>query len=154
MKRSILKKKWAALSCSAALALLLIAGSALAQQSLDANAKVCDDFLSVVIRGGKLDQASKYLADDFIEHNVNLTANSLAEFLPKLKAFEDRGGFGRAGAAGAAPQQRTVFSHDDVVIFISPRPPQDNPNNPGQKIIPTHFDVFRMRGGKISEHWD
>jgi len=135
-------------------ALLLSAGAAVAQQALDANAKFCDDFLATVIRGGKIDQASKYLADDFIEHNVNLTATSRAEFLPKLKALQDRGGFARLAAAGAAQPQRTVFSHDDVVIFISPRPPQDNPNNPGQKMIPTHFDVFRLRGGKIAEHWD
>jgi predicted SnoaL-like aldol condensation-catalyzing enzyme len=142
------------LACGLAAALLLSAGSAMAQQALDANAKLCDDFLTTVIRGGKVDEASKYLADDFIEHNVNLTANSRAEFLPKLKAFQDRGGFARAAAAGAAQPQRTVFSHDDVVIFISPRPPQDNPNNPGQKMIPTHFDVFRIRNGKIAEHWD
>jgi predicted SnoaL-like aldol condensation-catalyzing enzyme len=141
------------LACGLAAALLVSAGPAMAQQALDANAKLCDDFLTTVIRGGKVDEASKYLADDFIEHNVNLTANSRAEFLPKLKAFQDRGGFARA-AAGAAQPQRTVFSHDDVVIFISPRPPQDNPNNPGQKMIPTHFDVFRIRNGKIAEHWD
>jgi predicted SnoaL-like aldol condensation-catalyzing enzyme len=143
-----------ALACSLAAAFMLSAGAAIAQQALDANAKFCDDFLTTVIRGGKIDEASKYLADDFIEHNVNLTANSRAEFLPKLKAFQDRGGFARAGAAGAAQPQRTVVSHDDVVIFISPRPPQDNPNNPGQKMIPTHFDVFRLRNGKIAEHWD
>jgi hypothetical protein len=42
-----------------------------------------------------------------------------------------------------------------VVVFIRPLPDRDDPNNPGQKIPGgSHFDIYKLRNGKISEHWD
>lgn len=133
-------------------------GTARAQEKLDKNAQFCEDFDQRVIIGGKLDEASKYLTDDFKEHNQRLTANGLAEFLEKMKGFQAaRGGGNRGQGRGQAPANanRTVFSHDDVVVFVSPRPERDDPQNPGRKIpASTHFDVYRLRNGKIAEHWD
>ena len=146
--------------------LLLVGAAALAgpataraQEKLDKNAQFCEDFDQHVIIGGRLDEASKYLTEDFKEHNQRLTANGLAEFLEKMKAFQAgrAGGGNRGGGRGqaAAPSNRTVFSHDDVVVFISPRPERDDPQNPGRKIpASTHFDVYKLRNGKIAEHWD
>jgi len=130
--------------------------TARAQEKLDKNAQFCEDFDQHVIIGGKLDEASKYLTDDFKEHNQRLTANSLAEFLEKMKGFQaGRAGGGNRGRGPAAPVARTVFSHDDVVVFIAPRPERDDPQNPGRKIpASTHFDVYKLRNGKIAEHWD
>jgi predicted SnoaL-like aldol condensation-catalyzing enzyme len=128
-----------------------------AQEKLDKNAQFCEDFDQNVILGGKLDEASKYLTDDFKEHNARLTANGLAEFLEKMKAMRasGRGPGGGGRGRGAAPVERTVFSHDDVVVFMRPTPERDDPQNPGRKIpAGTHFDVYRLRNGKIAEHWD
>ncbi len=133
-----------------------------AQEKLDKNAQFCEDFDQHVIIGGKLDEASTYLTDDFKEHNARLTANGLPEFLEKMKAFRagrgagggNRGQGGGAGR-GAPAAQRTIFSHDDVVVFLRPTPERDDPQNPGRKIpAGTHFDVYRLRNGKIAEHWD
>jgi predicted SnoaL-like aldol condensation-catalyzing enzyme len=148
------------LCCSGAAAFLLLAGSAFAQ--MDANAKFCDEFDQTVIIGGKIDQASKYLTDDFKEHNARLTANGLAEFSEKMKGFRAAmagrggGGGGRGrGAAGGPEPVRTVLSKDDLVVFITNTPERDDPNNPGKKLPATsHFDVYKLRGGKIAEHWD
>ena len=142
-------------------------GTARAQEKLDKNAQFCEDFDQNVILGGKLDEASKYLNEDFKEHNQRLTANSLAEFVEKMKGFQaaraggagnrgQGGGGGRQGGAARGPAaNRTVFSHDEVVVFITPQPERPNPQNPGQTIpASTHFDVYRLRNGKISEHWD
>ena len=149
---------------SGAAALLLLSGQpARAQEKLDKTAQFCEDFDQNVIIGGKLDEASKYLTDDFIEHNARLTAHGLADFTAKLKGMRAgrAGGPGRAGGAGrgggpaAAPAARTIFSHDDVVVFIRPLPDRDDPNNPGQKIPGgSHFDIYKLRNGKIAEHWD
>jgi predicted SnoaL-like aldol condensation-catalyzing enzyme len=154
---------------SGAAAVVLLSGPPVrAQEKLDKNAQFCEDFDQNVIIAGKLDEASKYLTDDFIEHNVRLTAHGLAEFTEKMKAFRAnqvgrRGGGGGGGAAGgggrtggqAAPAPRTIFSHDDVVVFMRPLPDRDDPNNPGQKIPGgTHFDIYKLRNGKIAEHWD
>lgn len=149
-----------ATACGAAALLVAGAVSVSAQEKLDKNAQFCEDFDQNVIIMGKLDEAPKYLAADFKEHNVRLTANSLAEFTQKMGAFRagrrggGAGGGGRQGG-GPAPAARTVFSHDDVVIFMRPNPDRDDPNNPGQKIPGgTHFDVYKLVNGKIAEHWD
>jgi len=146
-------------------AVLLFPGRPVAaQEKLDKNAQFCEDFDQNVILGGKIEEASKYLTDDFIEHNVRLTSHGLAEFTEKLKGFRANlagrrggggGGAGRAGGQAAAPAPRTIFSHDDVVVFMRPLPDRDDPNNPGQKISGgTHFDIYKLRNGKIAEHWD
>ena len=151
-----------ALGC-AVVSLAWVAPAA-AQEKLDKNAQFCEDFDQEVIIGGKLDLASKYLTNDFKEHNVRLTANGLNDFVAKMTALRagraggagggNRQGGGRQGG-GAPPAARTIFSHDDVVIFMRPNPDRDDPNNPGQKIPGgTHFDVYKLVGGKISEHWD
>ena len=139
-------------------ALIASPPAARAQERLDKNAQFCEDFDQNVIIGGKLDEAPKYLTEDFKEHNQRLTANNRAEFLEKMKGFQaGRAAGGNRGQGGARPAAaaRTVFSHDDVVIFIAPRPERDDPQNPGRKIpASTHFDVYRLRNGKIAEHWD
>ena len=143
--------------CSS-LAVALWAAPAHAQEKLDKNAQFCEDFDQHVIIGGKLDEASKYLTDDFKEHNARLTANGLPEFLEKMKAMRAGGrgpGGGGRGRGQAAAAERTIFSHDDVVVFMRPTPERDDPQNPGRKIpAGTHFDVYRLRNGKIAEHWD
>ena len=155
---------------SAAAALLFTGRPAMAQEKLDKNAQFCEDFDQNVILMGKVDEASKYLTDDFIEHNAGLTAHGLADFTEKLKTMragrrggaggggggqgQGQGGAGRAGGRGPAGP-RTIFSHDDVVVFMRALPDRDDPNNPGQKIPGgTHFDVYKLRNGKIAEHWD
>jgi predicted SnoaL-like aldol condensation-catalyzing enzyme len=143
-------------------ALCLAPGSVAAQEKLDKNAQFCEDFDQNVIIMGKLDEASKYLTDDFKEHNARLTANGLPEFLDKMKGFQAAraaragGGGTRGGGAARGPApMRTVFSHDDVVVFLTPQPGRPDPNNPGQQLAAsTHFDVYRLRNGKIAEHWD
>src|SRR3954465_12288889 len=110
------KQGAAALLCSLA-AVFLMAPAAAAQEKLDKNAQFCEDFDQNVIIAGKLDEASKYLTDDFMEHNQRLMANGLTEFVQKMTAMRAAqaaraGGAGRGGGRGnGAPRQRTVFSH-------------------------------------------
>jgi predicted SnoaL-like aldol condensation-catalyzing enzyme len=143
------------LLCCTGAAALLLAGSAFAQ--MDANAKFCDDFDKNVIMGGKLDEAPMYLTEDFKEHNLRLTANGLAEFTEKMKGFRAGRGAGRGRGRGPAgpPPERTVLSQGDTVVFITENPERDDPNNPGKKLpASSHFDVYKLRNGKIAEHWD
>jgi predicted SnoaL-like aldol condensation-catalyzing enzyme len=155
------------LACGAVAMLALTPAISSAQEKLDKNAQFCEDFDQEVIIGGKLDLASKYLTDDFKEHNARLTANGLAEFTQKMMAMRagrgNRGGgqaaggqrAGGAGRGAAAPVQRTIFSHDDVVVFLRPIPARPDPANPGKEIAAsTHFDVYKLRDGTIAEHWD
>ena len=151
-------KKFALTGMALAALAFFATGNTPAQEKLDKNAQFCDDFDQTVIIGGKLDQASKYLNDDFIEHNVRLLASGLPDFLEKMKAMQaaaaGRGGGRGRGRGGPAPT-RTVFSHDDVVVFIAVTPARPDPNDASKQLPPsTHFDVYKLKNGKISEHWD
>ena len=94
----------------AAAAFLAVSGGAFAQGRLDAHAQFCDDFDHNVIMGGKIDEASKYLTDDFKEHNARLTADGLQDFIAKLKAM-------RAGAAASPPAQRASLRHPRGIVL-------------------------------------
>jgi predicted SnoaL-like aldol condensation-catalyzing enzyme len=48
-----------------------------------------------------------------------------------------------------------VLSAGDIVVFYTPMPARPDPANPGRMLpASTHFDVWRLRDGKIAEHWD
>ena len=71
------------------------------------------------------------------------------------RAARAGGGGNRGGGARGPAPMRTVFSHDDVVVFLTPQAARPDPNNPGQQLAAsTHFDLYRLRNGKIAEHWD
>ena len=138
--------------------LLLLTGGAFAQETLTGNAKFCDDFDQNVIVMGKLDEASKYLTEDFKEHNIRLDADGLGPFVEKMKemraAQAGRGGGRGRGRGGSAPV-RTAEMSGDLVVFYTLNPPRPDPNNPDKMLPPTtHFDVYKLRNGKIAEHWD
>jgi predicted SnoaL-like aldol condensation-catalyzing enzyme len=137
-------------------AALMVAASALSDPGLDSKAQWCDDFFHNVIVGAKIDQAAKYLTEDFKEHNLRLAAEGLPDFITKFKAMRANTAARPvgAGAGGTAPP-RTVLTQGNLVVFILFRPSRSDPNAPGQMLpASTHFDVYRLRDGKIAEHWD
>jgi predicted SnoaL-like aldol condensation-catalyzing enzyme len=136
---------------SAATIFMFFGAGLKAQDKLDARAQLCYDWERYVIFGGKADDAPKYVTNDFKEHNVNLASSGIQDYMATLKAHA--AALARPGFTLRPPE--IVFSHDDVVVFVRPRPDQDDPKNPGKKIAGgTHFDVWRIRGGKLAEHWD
>jgi len=140
--------------CGGIAATVLAVSGVVAQESLSSDARVCDDFTREVIRGGHIDQAAKYLTADFKDHNVRLMVNSRDEFITKLRALLARTN-GRAfgGGAGGQNPTRTVLSSGDLVVFIVPLAPRpDGGAAPAASAM--HFDVFKMRGHRIAEHWD
>lgn len=144
---------------SVAALFLLAAGVAVARQGVNANARFCQNFDRTVIMGGRVDEASKYLTADFKEHNVRLKADSRAAFVRKLKTM--RAFFARrprraapAGGRAALPMP-TVLTSGNLVVFITTLPQRPDPNHPGRELpAANHIDVYRLRHGKIAEHWD
>jgi predicted SnoaL-like aldol condensation-catalyzing enzyme len=157
MKRSTLSVV-TLISGSTAALVLLAGGALLGQETLTGNAKFCDDFDQNVIIMGKLDEAPKYVTEDFKEHNLGLQADGMKAFVDKMKeraAGRAGGGGGRGRGRGGPAPARTVEQSGDLVMFYTLRPERDDPNNPGKKIpASTHFDIYKLRGGKIAEHWD
>jgi len=112
---------------------------------LAANKKLCYDFYRIVLRGRHLDEADKYMREDYIQHNPNADTG--------LKGFKEY--FSKLGGALPIPETIpglvAIQAEGDFVTFSLVRE-YDDPA--GGKYTSTWFDMFRLQNGKIAEHWD
>ncbi len=116
-------------------------------RKLAANKKLCYDFFRVVLRARHLDEAEKYMKDDYIQHNPNADTGIVG-----FKAF-----FTKLGAP--QPIQDTVpglvaIQAEGNFVTLSFVRELPDPKNKDQKYTTTWFDMFRVDNGKIAEHWD
>jgi predicted SnoaL-like aldol condensation-catalyzing enzyme len=114
---------------------------------LAAHKKTCYEFYRIVLRGRRLSDAEKYMREDYIQHNPNAETG--------IKGFKDF--FSKLGGELPIPETLAdlvwIMAEGDMVT-IAFRREHDDPAHPGQKYSTTWFDMFRMEGGKIAEHWD
>lgn len=115
---------------------------------LAANKRLAYDFWREVLEAGHMDLAEKYLAESYIQHNPNVPtgrAGFVAFFtkISKPKPIEPK---------VKAPVVAIVAEGDRVVLsFVSAH---KDPKDPAKTYTTTWFDMFRIEGGKIAEHWD
>jgi predicted SnoaL-like aldol condensation-catalyzing enzyme len=114
---------------------------------LAANKKLAYDFFRVVLRGLHLDQADKYMAESYIQHNPNAETG--------MKGFKEY--FTKLGPPKAIPDTLpglvAIQAEGDYVTLSFVRD-LDDPKEAGKKYTTTWFDMFRIVNGKIVEHWD
>jgi predicted SnoaL-like aldol condensation-catalyzing enzyme len=119
-----------------------------ADPRLAANKRLVYDFWREVFEAGHLDKADKYLGEGYIQHNPNVPTGRAAfvEFFGKFAKRRD------VAPKVAAPLVGIVAEGDLVVLsFVAPRP---DPKDASKSYTTTWFDMFRVEGGKIVEHWD
>jgi predicted SnoaL-like aldol condensation-catalyzing enzyme len=118
-------------------------------KQLEANKMLVLNLFREVLEARHLELADKYLAADFIQHNPNA-----ANGLPALKQF--------FSAQNTPPreiqpkiQRRVValLAEGDLAIIVSPRELTD-PKDKAKKYTTTGFDMYRIKNGKVVEHWD
>ncbi|SRR5579883_275155 len=114
---------------------------------LAANKKLVYDFYRIVLRGLRLDQADKYMREDYIQHNPNADTG-----LQGFKAYFEKLG-GPKPIPETLPGLVAIQAEGDFVTLSLVRE-YDEPGQPGQKYTSTWFDMFRIQDGKIAEHWD
>ena len=115
---------------------------------LAANKRIVYDFWREVFEGRHMDLAEKYMAESYIQHNPNVPTGRAAfvEFFSKLSGPKP------IEAQVKAPLVALVAEGDFVVLsFVRELP---DPKDPAKKYTTTWFDMFRLEGGKIAEHWD
>ena len=115
---------------------------------LAANKRLVYDFWREVFEGRHMALAEKYMAEGYIQHNPNVATGRAAfvDFFSKLsppKTIE---------AQVKAPLVAIVAEGDMVVLSFLREAP--DPKDPTKKYTTTWFDMFRIEGGKIAEHWD
>jgi predicted SnoaL-like aldol condensation-catalyzing enzyme len=115
---------------------------------LAANKKIAYDFYRIVLGGRRLDQADKYMKEDYMQHNPNADTGikGFKEYFSRIK-----------GPQPPIPETLNglvaIQAEGDYVTLSFVRE-YDDPANPGQKYTTTWFDMFRIDNGKIAEHWD
>ena len=124
----------------------LTATAAIAQQAQrnlaqeEANRQLVVEFYHQNFNQHQVDQATKVMADDYIQHNP-LVPNGKEPFVSFFK------GFFANNPNAKSKIVRTAADGDLVWLHIHAT---NGENDRGQAII----DVFRVKDGKIVEHWD
>jgi predicted SnoaL-like aldol condensation-catalyzing enzyme len=115
---------------------------------LDSNKHLVFNFWREVLEAGHLDLAPKYLTASYVQHNPNVPIgrDGFVKFFSQFSKPQP------ISPRIKAPLVDVVAEGDLVVLsFVSP---QADPKNPSKTYTTTSFDMFRIEGGKIAEHWD
>jgi len=138
---------------SAWFVLLLVPALALAQGYLSGpalNKKIVTDFYRLVFDPRNTDLIDQFVAPDFVEHNPKVQGgrDGLVRFIKTLPrpASED------IETAMRNPPAYIV-AEGDLVTFIFKQAAPD-PKDKSRTWDRFTFDMFRIRNGKIVEHWD
>lgn len=113
---------------------------------LAANKKLVFDFWREVFQARNMSLAPQYMAEDYLQHNPNVPTGR--------QAFMDF--FGRFAQQPVRPEVDnlvTILAEGDMVVLAFRRELPD-PKNAGSTYTTTWFDMFRIKDGKIAEHWD
>lgn len=132
---------------------LLCGASAFAQGYLSGvalNKKIVTDFYRIVFEPRNPDLIDQYVAPGFIEHNPRIEGglDGLAKFIKALPhpANDEIG-----------PDMKNppayIVAEGELVTFIFKQAAPD-PKDKTKTYDRFSFDMFRIKGGKIVEHWD
>jgi len=95
------------------------------------------------------EMVKKYFADNFIQHNPNLGGGTAGvEKMVSRRAPID--------IPATLPRSETpvlTMSQGDLVTLVFDRQAPD-PQDPSRNYTYNSVDIFRVRNGKIVEHWD
>ena len=109
------------------------------------NLKMVLDWYREVITFGHVDMASKYMADNYMEHDPNL-AGGRKEFV----AFYGKNP-PRPIQASLPTQPAKSFAKGDYVVLVWEHPDKDAIS--GTPYSYFTYDVVHVKDGKIQEHW-
>ncbi len=142
-------------ACGAAL-LFALSGPAFAQSKNmtaqeQANLKLVTDWWREVLQAGHLDLAPKYMAEDYIQHNPNISTgrDAFVKFFAGISAGRPP----RDIQPTLANPPVVQFAKGDYVALIWEREGKD-PVDPSKTYKYNFFDIVRVQNGKVQEHWD
>jgi len=135
-----------ALGCMAATPLLAQSGAKMTKQEA-ANLKLVEDWWKTVLVAHHTDEMTKFADENMIQHNPN-APNGL-EALRKFLGTRPKTDI----PATITPPPALELSQGDVVMIVFDHEAKD-PTDPSKMYHYNSFDAFRIKNGKIVEHWD
>jgi predicted SnoaL-like aldol condensation-catalyzing enzyme len=116
------------------------------------NRKVVEEFYDIVFRHHDLGAVDRFIHDDYIQHNPDVAQG-------KIGFVEFHKGFFRAFPDSCASINRLVAEGDFIFVYNTITATHtgegflDYPPT-GNKVRYDVVDMFRLRDGKLAEHWD
>jgi predicted SnoaL-like aldol condensation-catalyzing enzyme len=128
-------------------ALLADAGPMTAKEQ--ANLKFVMDWWREVLESRHLDLTSKYQAENYIQHNINVPTGrqGFVTFFSRLGAPVN------PIAQKLANPPVVSFAKGDFVVLVWEREGKD-PADPAKTYKYNTYDMLRLENGKVQEHWD
>jgi predicted SnoaL-like aldol condensation-catalyzing enzyme len=114
--------------------------------ALAANKRLVWNMWSEFLQGGDLAAADKYLAPEYHQHNPNAETG-----LEGVKAYFRAAGMQKTEVKDYIERLVFIMAERDLVTLALVR---EGTNSAGEDYTTTWFDTFRVRDGKIVEHWD
>ena len=112
------------------------------------NKRLVFDFWRIVYEGGHMEDAPKYMAETYIQHNPNVKSGRATWIELFAKQRPPR---------PVAPRIKvpvvSIIAERDIVMVSFARKVRDRVNHDHIYYM-TWFDVFRIENGLIAEHWD
>ena len=118
--------------------------------ALETNKKVVFDFYRLVFEPRNADLAEIYVAEDMIEHNPRMQ-NGRAELVKFIQSLP-KPASDEVGATLKNPPA-LITAEGDLVTYVVKQVVAD-PKDKSKTYERFSFDTFRVKGGKIVEHWD
>ena len=112
-----------------------------------ANLKLVSDWWREVIQARHVELADKYMAEDYIQHNPNISTGRAAF----VQIFGRQ--MPRDITPALTPAPVIQFAKGDYVAFIWEREAKE-PGDPAKVYKYNFFDIVRVQDGKVKEHWD
>ena len=113
------------------------------------NKKIVTDFYRLVFEPRNPDLIEQYIAPDFVEHHPGIEGgrDGLVKFLKTLPrpANDDIG-------SGMKDPPSHIVAEGDLVTFLF-REKSSDPKEETKSYDRFAFDMFRIKNGKIVEHW-
>ena len=104
------------------------------------------DMYRIVLQAGRADRANEFVSADYVQHNPNVASGPEA-----LAAFIRASRPEREIKATIELPLVSIVAERDMVMFAFVRPERDAD---GALYHTSWFDLFRLAGDRIAEHWD
>ena len=119
-----------------------------ADPRLAANKRLVYDFWREVMEAGRADLSRKYLAESYIQHDPTQPSGQAGFASALAKSVRPTAIEPRVKASLV-----TLTAEGDLVVlgFAAEGP---DPKDARKTFTTTWFDMFRVQGGRITEHWD